>query len=130
MPAYLSPEWFDRRLALLGSLDVSPGVDATVLNVGTGGPEGGVRWLSEFVDGRLVANGLAAKEVVPTHTVTVGFAQDREIALGQVDANAAYMAGTTKVEGPSGPWFGVLAVLGSPSAQQAVAALAAETDLA
>ncbi len=128
MAAYLSPEWFDRRLALLGSVAASGGANATVLHVATGGPEGEVRWTSSYAEGRLVANGPVGDGAEPTHTVTVAYAQDREIALGRLDANAAFMAGTTKVVGPSGPWFDVLALLGSPDGQAALASLAAETD--
>ncbi len=129
MPAHLTPEWFDRRLALLGAVDAGTGAEAVVCHVATGGPNGEARWTETFAGGRLVANGpAAAGSPEPTHTVTVGWADGRAIALGQLDANAAYVAGTTKVVGPSGPWFAVLALLGSPAGVEAVAALAADTD--
>ena len=137
MPQYLTQAWLDRQRELLADVAEQPGATATIVHVVTGAPDGEVRYLSEYVDGRLVRNelldsaGAGAGTVPdgdPVVTLTTPYAEAVAIAEGRLDPNAAFIAGLTKTAGPTGPLLGVLAALQSDDHRSAAADLAAETD--
>lgn len=134
MPQYLTQAWLDRQRELLADVAEQPGATATIVHVVTGAPDGEVRYLSEYVDGRLVRNdlldgaGTVVAEGDSVVTLTTPYAEAVAIAEGRLDPNAAFIAGLTKTAGPTGPLLGVLAALQSDDHRSAAADLAAETD--
>ena len=134
MPQYLTQAWLDRQRELLADVAEQPGATATIVHVVTGAPDGEVRYLSEYVDGRLVRNdlldgaGTVVAEGDSVVTLTTPYAEAVAIAEGRLDPNAAFIAGLTKTAGPTGPLLGVLAALQSDDHRCAAADLAAETD--
>ena len=134
MPQYLTQAWLDRQRELLADVAEQPGATATIVHVVTGAPDGEVRYLSEYVDGRLVRNdlldgaGTVVAEGDSVVTLTTPYAEAVAIAEGRLDPTAAFIAGLTKTAGPTGPLLGVLAALQSDDHRSAAADLAAETD--
>jgi alkyl sulfatase BDS1-like metallo-beta-lactamase superfamily hydrolase len=98
---YLSDEWFDEVNRAAADHDQlltdAAGVDLTIQQVVTGGPEGDVRYTVRVRDGKVAM----ARGDDPTADVT--FTEDwdtaRQVAAGEVNAPTAFMTGRIRVSG-------------------------------
>lgn len=124
---FLSDEWIARQAD--GSVDPTPGAfSGTVLTIVTGGPDGEVRYLSTFADGRVVAAepGDAGEWLV---SCTLGHDDARAVLDGEADLNALFMSGRMKVAGDAtAPLVALLRATKLPAAVAGRADLAALTD--
>ena len=101
MPEYLSQEWLDEARALAQDQPERPGVSATMQFVVTGAPDGDVKYYWVLQDGLLTE---AALGELPDAEVTLTTTYQDSVAIqqGELDANAAFMQGKTKVTGNMG----------------------------
>ena len=98
MPKYLSQEWLDEARALAQDQPERPGASATMQFVITGTPDGDVKYYWILENGQLTEASrgeLSDAEV----TLTTGYADSVAIQKGELDPNAAFMQGKTKVTG-------------------------------
>lgn len=101
MARYLSDEWFDEVNRAAADSDRLPddtaGVQLTIQQVVTDGPDGDVHYTVRVAGGRV--------EVAPGHDpgADVTFTEDwdtaRHVAAGQLSAPAAFMTGRIRVAG-------------------------------
>jgi len=98
VPKYLSQEWLDEARALAQDQPERPGASATMQFVITGTPDGDVKYYWILENGQLTEASrgeLSDAEV----TLTTGYADSVAIQKGELDPNAAFMQGKTKVTG-------------------------------
>lgn len=97
---YLSAEWMD-ALSRAGSSAMAreavAGLDLTVQQVVTGGPEGDLRYVIRVADGRLSAS--AGDAAQPDVTITADRATAVAVATGRLSLPTAFMSGRVKVKG-------------------------------
>ena len=98
MPKYLSQEWLDEARGLAQDQPERPGASATMQFVVTGGPDGDIKYYWVLENGQLVEASLGELPDAEV-TLTTGYADSVAIQKGDVDANAAFMQGKTKVTG-------------------------------
>jgi alkyl sulfatase BDS1-like metallo-beta-lactamase superfamily hydrolase len=98
VPKYLSQEWLDEARALAQDQPERPGASATMQFVVTGGPDGDIKYYWVLENGQLVEASLGELPDAEV-TLTTGYADSVAIQKGDVDANAAFMQGKTKVTG-------------------------------
>lgn len=111
MPKFLSSEWLDLQARLGAELPEVAGTTTTVEHV-TGAPDGEVRYVVAYVDGR-IASVTSGADPEAEVSVTVKYRDAVKLLGGDLDANAQFMSGRTKVTGPTGPLLAVLALTGS-----------------
>ena len=101
MPKYLTQAWLDQARELAQDQPERPGASATMQFVVNGGPDGDVTYYWVLEDGRLVE---ASMGELPTAEVTLTSTYQDSVAIqkGELDANAAFMQGKTKVTGNMG----------------------------
>ncbi len=98
MPKYLTQEWLDKARALAQDQPERPGASATMQFVVTGGPDGEVKYYWVLHDG--VLSEASVGELPDAEvTLTTTYADSVAIQKGELDANAAFMQGKTKVTG-------------------------------
>lgn len=98
MPKYLSQEWLDEARALAQDQPERPGASATMQFVVTGGPDGDIKYYWVLERGQLAEASLGELPSAEV-TLTTGYADSVAIQKGEMDANAAFMQGKTKVTG-------------------------------
>jgi alkyl sulfatase BDS1-like metallo-beta-lactamase superfamily hydrolase len=113
VPKYLTQEWLDEARALAQDQPERPGASATMQFVVTGGPDGDVKYYWKL------ENGLLAEATVgelPDAEVTLTTTYDDSVAIqkGDLDANAAFMQGKTKVTGNMGKLMQLMPLTMSP----------------
>lgn len=128
MPKYLSPEWLARSRELGAGLPEAPGVTAIVEHVVPGSPDGEVRYVVSYVDGRIAEATFGGTADVDV-SLTTKYPDAVKIAAGELGANEAFMSGRTKVAGSTGKLLDVLALTVTPAYDTFRAELAADTDL-
>jgi alkyl sulfatase BDS1-like metallo-beta-lactamase superfamily hydrolase len=98
VPKYLSQEWLDKARVLAQDQPERPGASATMQFVVTGGPDGDVKYYWVLHNGVLTESNLGE---LPDAEVTLTTAYSDSVAIqkGDLDANAAFMQGKTKVTG-------------------------------
>ena len=107
MTAYLSDEWLaDPRDPAAEALAAVGGA-IRLRRVVSGGPDGDVRLDVAVADGAVSYDELADDELDVTLTDT--YANALAIVRGELDPNAAFMRGQTKVAGSTGPLLELLA---------------------
>lgn len=113
MPKYLTQEWLDEARALAQDQPERPGASATMQFVVTGGPEGDVKYYWKLENGLLAE---AAVGELPDAEVTLTTTYDDSVAIqkGDLDANAAFMQGKTKVTGNMGKLMQLMPLTMSP----------------
>lgn len=124
---FLSDEWIARQAD--GSVDATTGAfTGSVLTIVTGGPDGDVRFLTTYEDGRAVAAvpGGGDGWVV---SLTIGHQDARAVLDGTTDLNALFMSGRMKVAGDAtAPLIELLHAEQLPAAIAGREALASVTD--
>lgn len=113
MPKYLSQEWLDEARALAQDQPERPGASATMQFVVTGGPDGDIKYYWVLENGLLSEASLGE---LPDAEVTLTTSYDDSVAIqkGDVDANAAFMKGQTKVTGNMGKLMLLMPLTMSP----------------
>jgi len=101
VPKYLSQEWLDNARELAKDQPARPGASATIQFVVAGAPEGEVKYYWVLEDGKLLEASLG-DVADPEITMTTAYADSVAIQKGELDANAAFMQGKTKVTGNMG----------------------------
>lgn len=107
MTAFASAAWAESPVDPVAEAFASSGGAARIGRTITGGPDGEVRWTA-VVDGGSVTyepGSIDGADVTFTDTAKVALAQLR----GELDPNASFMRGTTKVTGPTSLLLDILA---------------------
>ena len=128
MAKYLSPEWLELHRELGADLPEVSGVTALVEQVVPGSPDGEVRYGLSYADGRVVEATLGAVDD-PDVSLTTKYPDAVKLLRGELDANAAFMSGRTKVAGSTGKLLAMLALTGSPGYEAFRTELAAATEV-
>jgi hypothetical protein len=107
MVAFASLEWAEAPIDPVAEAFASAGGSARIGRAITGGPDGEVRWTAVVADGEVayVPGSIDDAEVTFTDTAKAALAQVR----GELDPNASFMRGQTKVTGPTSVLLDVLA---------------------
>ena len=107
MVAFASAEWAAAPIDPVAEALASAGGSARIGRTISGGPDGEVRWTAVVAGGEVayVPGSIDDAEVTFTDTAKVALAQVR----GEVDPNASFMRGQTKVTGPTSVLLEVLA---------------------
>lgn len=107
MIAFASNEWASSPADPVAEAYAAAGGAARIGRSITGGPDGEVRWTA------VVADGAVSYEVGTIDGADVTFTDTAKVALGQlrgeIDPNASFMRGRTKVTGPTSVLLDVLA---------------------
>jgi hypothetical protein len=102
MASFLSPEWFDLQLELLGALPKQKGVNLELQMSVEATPDGTVMVHQVVTDGRLTAAGIGAADDAVTE-LTVQYDDAVAVAKGEVDPHVRYMQGRIKLKGSMPP---------------------------
>ena len=113
MPKYLSQAWLDEARTLATDQPERPGASATMQFVVTGGPDGDVKYYWVLQDGQL-AEASVGELPDAEATLTTSYQDSVAIQKGEVDANAAFMQGKTKVTGNMGKLMQLMPLTMSP----------------
>jgi putative sterol carrier protein len=116
VPKYLSQAWLDEARALAQDQPERPGTSATMQFVVTGGLEGDVKYYWVLQDGLLAEASLGELPDAEV-TMTTGYQDSVAIQKGELDANAAFMQGKTKVTGNMGKLMSLMPLTMSPDYQ-------------
>ena len=113
MPKYLTQEWLDEARKLAQDQPERPGASATMQFVVTGGPDGDIKYYWRLHDGVLAE---ASMGELPDAEVTLTSTYQDSVAIqkGELDANAAFMQGKTKVTGNMGKLMQLMPLTMSP----------------
>lgn len=128
MVAYLSEAWLASYAEAGAALPPSPGCDAIVSYEVTGTPEGKVRWHEIIEDGVITA---VAEGRHGDADVSISWKYDEALRLlrAEIDADASFMSGRTKVEGDYVRWLlGLRPMRTSEAHAHFLAGMAAITD--
>ena len=126
MTAYLSEAWLaDPRDPAAEALAAAGGA-IRFRRVVSGAPDGEVRLDVSVADGQVAYGEVADDDLDVTLTDT--YANALAIVRGDLDPNAAFMRGQTKVAGDTGPLLDLLAATRSERYEQARAEVAAALD--
>ena len=98
MSDFLSDDWFAELAAAGAVLPEVGGADAIVQFVVSGSPGGKVQFSVEVASGRIVSL-TPGKHADASVTITWKYADAAAIFRGELDPDAAFMSGATKVEG-------------------------------
>jgi putative sterol carrier protein len=116
MPKYLSQEWLDQARELAKDQPQRSGATATIQFVVTGAAEGDIKYYWVLQDGKLLEASLG--ELTDAEiTMTTGYDDSVAIQKGELDANAAFMQGKTKVTGNMGKLMALMPLTMSPEYQ-------------
>ena len=127
MPKYLTQEWLDKARALAQDQPERPGASATMQFVVTGGPDGDVKYYWVLHDG--VLSEASVGELPDAEvTLTTTYADSVAIQKGELDANAAFMQGKTKVTGNMAKVMSLLPITNSPEYKQLQTEITAITE--
>lgn len=113
MPKYLTQEWLDEARQLAEDQPERPGASATMQFVVTGGPDGDVKYYWRLQDG-VLAEASVGELPDAEVTMTTGYQDSVAIQKGELDANAAFMQGKTKVTGNMGKLMQLMPLTMSP----------------
>lgn len=133
MPTYLTQEHLDLEVELAPSSTTETTGSARVLVVVPGAPGGEVRYVATVADGRLTAQEVVDAGASPDDvdvTVTTKYRDAKAALVGEVDPNAAFMSGRTKVAGATGPLLAYLAATSGEGYRPVREQLAAATTFA
>ena len=113
MPKYLTQEWLDEARGLAQDQPERPGASATMQFVVTGAPDGDIKYYWVLENGLLAESALGE---LPDAEVTLTTTYQDSVAIqkGELDANAAFMQGKTKVTGNMGKLMQLMPLTMSP----------------
>ena len=116
MAKYLTQEWLDEAREMAKDQPERAGASATIQFVVSGGPDGDISYYWVLQDGKLLEASVG--EVAdPEITMTTAYADSVAIQKGELDANAAFMQGKTKVAGNMGKLMQLMPLTMSPEYQ-------------
>ena len=125
MVDYLSEAWLAAPVDPLAEAFAANGGSGTIARIVTKAPDGEVRFTAVVPDGGVrYAMGTAADADV---SFTDTYANALAILRGELDPNAAFMRGATKVTGPTGLLLDVIAASRSDVFRSACARALGET---
>ena len=127
MAAFLSEQWVQRLAGLGADLDEVSAMSMRVQHVVGDAPDGEVRYTVDYADGRITGAALGGGDDADIGLSTK-YADARAVLDGDLDANALFISGRTKVTGDTGPLLAYLARVAAPDHQAHRQALAAVTD--
>jgi hypothetical protein len=133
VPTFLTQDHLDLEVELASSSTAEAVGSARVLVVVPGAPGGEVRYVATLVDGRLTAQDLLDAGDAPDDvdvSVTTKYRDAKAALAGEVDPNAAFMSGRTKVAGATGPLLAYLAATSGEGYREVREQLAAATTFA
>jgi predicted lipid carrier protein YhbT len=113
MTKWLSPDWFEETLTLVGDQEVLPGLSTRIEAELTGGPEGDVKCYWTVEDGRLEATAVGTIEG-PDVTLTMSWKDAASLCRGELDPSVAFMQGRLKVAGSMGVMIAILTAMSTP----------------
>jgi putative sterol carrier protein len=113
VPKYLTQEWLDEARALAKDQPERPGASATMQFVVTGSPDGDIKYYWVLENGVLAEASLGELPDAEV-TFTTAYADSVAIQKGDMDANAAFMQGKTKVTGNMGKLMQLMPLTMSP----------------
>ena len=125
---FLSEEW----VAAAGTSSVPAvegGFTGRVQHAVTGGPDGDVKFVVTWTDGR-PTNAEVGVDSDAEVSLTLPFADAVGVAQGDLDLNSLFMQGQMKVAGPTGPLLQFLAATQMPALAAEALARAEATDFA
>lgn len=108
MTQYLSPTWAEHPFDPAAEAYAAAGGTLRLGRVVTGGPDGDVRYTAVIGEGEVRYERGVVDDVDVTLTDT--YANALAQARGELDPNAAFMRGQTKVSGPTSAVLAILAV--------------------
>jgi hypothetical protein len=125
---HLTEQWVALHATAAGDLPERPGATARLQLVvaAKGQPE--VAWSLVFVDGRLVETAFGRDDRADC-TFLVTPADAALLATGELDLHVGFMQGRIKMEGDMGRLLAVLPCTQSPELREALAEVAAATEL-
>lgn len=127
MVAYLSQGWLDLLKGSTGDLPERTGASARVQHVVTGTPDGEVRYVQSWSDGRLVESRLGGDPAADV-TFLQTYADAQPVARGEVAAEVTFMQGRLKVTGDMGKVMALMPVLTSDEYRSLVAEVSHQTE--
>lgn len=107
MADHLTAAWAEAPMDPAAEALAASGGSIRLGRVITGGPDGEIRFTAVVADGSVAYLPGLADDVEVTLTDTA--ANARAMASGELDPNAAFMRGRTKVAGATGPLLALLA---------------------
>jgi alkyl sulfatase BDS1-like metallo-beta-lactamase superfamily hydrolase len=113
MTKYLSQEWLDQARELAAGQPTRPGASARVQWMVAGGPDGDIAYWWRLEDGKLLESALG-KTDDPDFTMALSYEDSVKIQRGELDANAAFMQGRSKVTGNMAKLMQLLPITNSP----------------
>jgi predicted lipid carrier protein YhbT len=127
MAAYLSDAWLDQPLDPAAEALAATGGTLTIGRIVSGAPDGEARFTATVADGAVTyQRGLDDSADV---TLTDTYANAVAIVRGDLDPNAAFMRGHTKVTGATGQLLDLFSATKSDRFEQARAELLGSVDL-
>lgn len=126
MSAYLDAAWAASPVDPAAEALAATGATATIGRVVTGGPDGEVRFTARVADGSVTYEPGAADEVDVSLTDT--YANALAALRGDLDPNAAFMRGQTKVAGSTRVLLDLLAATKTDAYEQARSSVLAAVD--
>lgn len=127
MAKYLSQDWLDQGRKLAESQPERAGATAKMQYVVTGGPDGDIPYYWVIENGRLSEASLGQLPDAEV-TLTTTYADSVAIQKGDLDANAAFMQGKTKVTGNMAKLMLLMPLTMAPEYQALQAQVRARTE--
>jgi alkyl sulfatase BDS1-like metallo-beta-lactamase superfamily hydrolase len=113
VPKYLTQEWLDEARTLAQDQPERPGATATMQFVVTGAPGGDIKYYWVLENGVLAEASLGELPDAEV-TLTTSYPDAVAVQKGELDANAAFMQGKTKVTGNMGKLMQLMPLTMSP----------------
>ena len=113
MSKWLSQDWLDETRKMAEGQPERPGASARMQYVVTGSPEGDIEYYWILENGKISESQLGHLDDAEV-TLTTAYDDAMKIQKGELDANAAFMQGKTKVTGNMGKLMQLMPLTMSP----------------
>ena len=114
MAQYLTGEWMDAFVKLAADQPERPGVDVKIQYVTTEAPGGETINYYWIVENGRITESVLGEIGDPDFTMTISYEDAAAVQRGDLDANAAFMAGKMKVSGNVPRMMSLLPITISP----------------